>query len=98
MEGFTYEAVAGLVNQQVVVIEPAGGRELTQLEIERVESNRRHLGYESFSVELRGDPARHCPGGNYIIKHPAFGEPLLFMSPYAVDRYQILVSTLTDNG
>jgi hypothetical protein len=70
-----------------------GGSNTVQLSVDKVSLPRFATEeYDAFSVELSSAAEVHCPSGNYLFCHPSFGEVQLFMSPYAADKYQIVVS------
>lgn len=95
MSKFNFETLISLVSQPVQLIDGEGKK--VGLTIEKVSPPRMpNPGYESFSVDLIGEKGVHCPSGNYRFRHEAFGEETLFMSPYASDKYQIVIARKND--
>jgi hypothetical protein len=91
MELFNFETLNLLLNQQIQLKD--GNDHLVQLHVDKVSLPRfPSEEYEAFSVDLSSAAEVHCPSGNYLFSHPSFGEVQLFMSPYAADKYQIVVS------
>jgi hypothetical protein len=91
MERFDFDTLTSLLNQQIQLMD--GGSNTVQLSVDKVSLPRFATEeYDAFSVELSSAAEVHCPSGNYLFCHPSFGEVQLFMSPYAADKYQIVVS------
>jgi hypothetical protein len=95
MSKFNFETLMGLVNKPIQLMDGEGKK--VGLTIEKVSPPRTsNPDYESFSVDLIGEKDVHCPSGNYRFSHEAFGEETLFMSPYASDKYQIVIARKND--
>ncbi|MCE9685545.1 hypothetical protein LZP73_04840 [Shewanella sp. AS16] len=93
MEKFNFDVLTPLLDQQVAVFAPDSDTKLTDLTITQVSRGAPHGDeFDAFSVEFKGDKNQHCPQGNYLLKHPGFGEMTLFMSPHAIDSYQVCIS------
>lgn len=91
MQQFNFDTLTALLNQQIQLKD--GSNNMVQLNVDKVSLPRFATeDYEAFSVDLSSAAEVHCPSGNYLFSHPSFGEVQLFMSPYAADKYQIVVS------
>jgi len=91
MEQFNFDTLTALLNQKIQLKD--GSNNIVQLNVDKVSLPRFTTEeYEAFSVDLSSDAEVHCPSGNYLFSHQSFGEVQLFMSPYATDKYQIVVS------
>ncbi|QSX37415.1 DUF6916 family protein [Shewanella sedimentimangrovi] len=93
MEKFTKETLEGLIGKSITACKADSGGELAELVVEKVSDGKLNSAeFSSMSVELSGLPEAHLPESTYLFKHDAFGEVLLYMSPYDIDKYQIIVS------
>lgn len=93
MDRFIYDVLIDLVGHKVQVKDANNDTLLTELTISNVERSAVNgEEFDAFSVDLSGDEKEHLVQGNYSFNHQSFGEAKLFMSPYAVDRYQICIS------
>jgi hypothetical protein len=91
IEKFNFDTLIQLVDQSIRLKD--GSNNSVELKVDKVSLPKvPDVGYDAFSVDLISDAAVHCPSGNYVFCHDSFGEVQLFMSPYAVDKYQIVVA------
>lgn len=87
-----------IVGQPLTVCHPDTGLELAILTLNKVLVNHQAPAhYDAFSLILAGDQDRHLFQGTYLFKHVDFGEAVLFMTPNAIDHYQI-VMCMSVNG
>jgi uncharacterized protein DUF6916 len=93
MDRFIYDVLIDLVGHKVQVMGADDDALLTELTISAVDRSAVNgEEFDAFSVDLTGDEKEHLAQGNYSFKHQSFGDVKLFMSPYAIDRYQICIS------
>jgi hypothetical protein len=91
MEKFNFETLVNLVEHSIQLKD--GSNNVVELKVEKVSLPKvPDPDYDAFSVDLISDKAVHCPSGSYLFSHETFGEVQLFMSPYAADKYQIVVA------
>ncbi len=91
MDKFNFDTLTTLIDQKIQLKD--GSNQVIELKVDKVSLPKVATEeYETFSVDLSSADTVHCPSGNYLFSHPAFGEVQLFMSPYATDRYQIVVA------
>ncbi|ACE85135.1 DUF6916 family protein [Cellvibrio japonicus] len=91
MKKFDFETLNNLIDQSIQLKD--GENKIVELKVEKVSLPKASdPGYEAFSVDLSSEKDVHCPSGNYLFSHDAFGETQLFMSPYAADKYQIVIA------
>ncbi len=92
---FDFDVLNGLEGESIEVYLMGTDRKVTDMTIDEVERSPAHGGkFDAFSVQLTGskDEDKHCPQGNYLLKHSAFGEELVFVTPNAADKYHICIS------
>lgn len=93
MEAFTFTNLEPLIGEFISAFDPEKGEQLDQLKITEVKRAIQHGDqYDAFVVELKGSEDIHLPQDNYLFKHPSFGERQLFLSPFSVNEYEIIVS------
>lgn len=91
MKNFDFETLQDLVDKSIQLKDGEG--KMVELTVDKVSLPRASdPEYEAFSVDLSSGNDVHCPSGNYLFCHEAFGEAQLFMSPYAADKYQIVIA------
>ncbi|QSX30226.1 hypothetical protein JYB88_00665 [Shewanella cyperi] len=99
MTQFVFDVLNEMIDEPIGVFEPGSDEQIAELKIKKVERSLAHGNeFDAFTVELSGDAREHCPPATYLFKHPKFGEESLYMSPYAIDQYQICISRKADNS
>ncbi|MGR5287669.1 DUF6916 family protein [Vibrio maritimus] len=92
---FEFTVLKTIIGEKVQVLSADGHAVLTELTVVNVERGQSHgKRFDSFNVDLDGVAEEHCPADNYIFQHPKFGSETLYISPNAIDQYQICVSRI----
>ncbi|SUI87423.1 DUF6916 family protein [Shewanella morhuae] len=91
MEKFNFDTLTQLVDRSIQLKD--GSNNCVELKVDKVSLPKiPDPDYDAFSVDLVSDTAVHCPSGSYVFCHDSFGEVQLFMSPYAAEKYQIVIA------
>ncbi|MDK9763305.1 hypothetical protein KI743_14970 [Vibrio sp. D420a] len=97
MTKFVFDVLEKMVGEVVEVYDPETEEKLTELTITKVSRGLVHGDmFDAFNVELSGDEDEHCPESHYLLKHEMFGSETYYMSPHAIDKYQICISRKAD--
>ncbi len=92
---FEFNVLETLIGEKVQVFSTDDNVLLTELTVVNVERGQSHgKRFDSFNVDLDGVAEEHCPADNYTFQHPTFGSETLYISPNAIDQYQICVSRI----
>lgn len=92
---FTFDVLEGIQGETIDVYILGTTKKITELKVEKVERSSTHgERFDAFSVQLSGSNEidQHCGQGTYTMKHPAFDEEYVFMTPNAQDSYHVCVS------
>jgi hypothetical protein len=88
---FNYEALSGLVDQQVQVADSNGN--CCKLIIHCVEeTSPSNDKWHSFAVEYKAEQPVTLSQGNYTVIHPDIGEQTVFIIPKGPEHYETLVT------